>query len=61
MSVDNLDEDTKNELALGFTYVEVADDENEGKQGSSGLWKVYRLYVRMPAIDIGMYDFHLCL
>ncbi|KAI8581467.1 hypothetical protein K450DRAFT_231451 [Umbelopsis ramanniana AG] len=29
MSVDNLDEDTKNELALGFTYVEVADDENE--------------------------------
>jgi hypothetical protein len=31
MSVDNLDEDTKNELALGFTYVEVADDENEGK------------------------------
>jgi len=28
-SVDNLDEDTKNELALGFTYVEVADDENE--------------------------------
>lgn len=30
MSVDNLDEDTKNELALGFTYVEVADDENEG-------------------------------
>jgi hypothetical protein len=30
MTVDNLDEDTKNELGLGFTYVEIADDENEG-------------------------------
>ncbi|KAM3584238.1 hypothetical protein VKS41_003061 [Umbelopsis sp. WA50703] len=29
MTVDNLDEDTKNELGLGFTYVEIADDENE--------------------------------
>lgn len=34
-SVDNLDEDTKNELALGFTYVEVADDENEGNAARS--------------------------
>lgn len=59
MSVDNLDEDTKNELALGFTYVEVADDENEGKdqvsmEGSSSVHQ-------NTSFDIGMCGLYLCL